>query len=121
MAIEFNIEGNPLVIEVKDYQIESGNYRLVTGYNKRAGWYLSIYDLQDNPILLGLTIPSEPQNLTWRYSRVTNKLFTGDIWVLNKPNKTTSNLESTNFGESGDWGLFYFTQAEMVDYGINKR
>ena len=122
MDIEFNCSGDPLVIEVRDYQIESASYRLETGYNNRAGWYLSIYDIDGTLILSGLTLISEAQNITWRYSREATGLFEGDMWVFNKTGNYTINpLTKDNFGESKDWGLFYFTQAEMVELGISKR
>jgi hypothetical protein len=121
MAIEFNCTGDPLDIEVRDYQIESGNYRVEVGFNNRSGWYVSIYDTDDTPILLGLTLISEPQNITWRYSRVNTGLFTGDMWVFNKTGDYTNTLSKANFGEGKAWGLFYFTAAEMIEYGINKR
>ena len=121
MAIEFNCTGDPLVIEVRDYQIESINYRIHVGYTNRNGWYVSIYDTDDNPILLGLTLISEPQNITWRYSRLNTGLFSGDIWVLNRTGDYTNTLTKDNFGEDSAWGLFYFTESEMIEYGINKR
>lgn len=121
MAIEFNCSGNPLIIEVRDYQIESLNYRVHVGYKNRGGWYVAIYDTDDNLILGETTLISEPQNLTWRYSRSTTGLFEGDMWVLNKLGDYTKTLTKDNFGEGKDWGLFYFTQSEMTELGINKR
>lgn len=122
MAIEFNCTGDPLEIEVRDYQIESGNYRVEVGFNNRSGWYVSIYDIDGTLILAGLTLISEAQNITWRYSRESTGLFEGDMWVFNKTGNYTINpLTKDNFGESKDWGLFYFTQAEMVELGISKR
>lgn len=121
MAIEFNCSGDPLVVEVRDYQIEGDNYRLQVGYSNRSGWYVSIYDTDDNPILLGLTFISEPQNLTWRYSRLATGLFEGDMWLFNKDNDYTKPITKDNFGEAGVWGLFYLTKQEMIDLGVDKR
>jgi hypothetical protein len=119
--IEFNCAGDPKVIEVREYQIEGVNYKIYTGFNNRAGWYVSIYDLEDNVILAGLTLINEPQNITWRYSRSSGKLFTGDMWILNRSGDYKIPLTKDNFGEGKDWGLFYFTKKEMEEFKINKR
>ena len=55
MAIEFNCTGDYQVIEVRDYQIESGNYRMHTGYNNRNGWYVSLYT-PDDELILGMVM-----------------------------------------------------------------
>lgn len=120
MATEFNIAGNPLVIEVKDYQISSTTYRLETGYNNRSGWYLSIYDSFGDPMLLGLNIISESQNLTWRHKASIPGMFDGNIWAINRTGDDTITLTENNFGEGKDWGLFHFTDAEEESLGIKK-
>lgn len=122
MAIEFNCTGDYQVVEVRDYQIESGNYRMHTGYNNRNGWYVSLYTTDDELILGSLGIISEDgQNLTWRYSRNIFGLPDGDLWVFNKTGDSSKALTKDNFGEGKDWGLFYLTQSEMDELGINKR
>jgi hypothetical protein len=120
MAVELNVVGNPLVVEVKDYQIDGETYRVHVGYSNRNGWYVSIYNTDDVAILLGITLISEPQNLTWRYSRG-GGLFKGDLWVFNNTGDYTKALTKDNFGEGKMWGLYYLTTTEMTELGVSKR
>lgn len=121
MAVELNISGNPLEVEVKDYQIEGKNYRVHTWYTGRTGWNISLYNTVDETLLTGITIINELSNLTWKYSRKTSLLFNGDLFSVNKKGDYTSPLTSDNFGEDKDWGIIYLTVDEQKELGINKR
>ncbi|AHK11268.1 hypothetical protein S140_162 [Shewanella sp. phage 1/40] len=121
MAEELNIEGDPLVVEIKDYQIEGFNYRLHSWYSNRLGWNVSIYDTDNVAILTGINLISEFSNLTWKYSRKTHDLFEGDLFLINKQDNYDTPLTSDNFGQDNEWGLFYLTNSDQVDLGINKR
>jgi hypothetical protein len=121
MATELNITGDPLEVEVKEYQIEGTNYIIHSWYSDRGGWQLSIYDKVGTKILTGLNLISEPMNLTWRYSRKTTPLFKGDLFLLNKDSNYEIPLTKSNFGQEGLWGIFHLTQQEQKDLDVSRR
>lgn len=117
MAIELNIEG--LANESKLYALDDVNYTIKTTHSPVCGWTLSIYTKDDELLLTGLSLLSETRNLTWRYHASTPLLPKGDLWVLKKTQED-SPLTFYNFGEGGAWGVFYFTEDEQIELGIDR-
>lgn len=116
MAVEFNIDGD-IANQKRNYQIEGETYKLHTYWLPIVGWCVSVLKEDGTPLISGITLPAEQINLTWRYSRL-GGLFSGDLFLLNKNSKPLTPLTSDNFGQEGDWNLFYLTLAEMETFGI---
>lgn len=111
--IELNIEG--LGNERKLYSLGARNYIVETTHSVVSGWTLSVYDTEENLLVGGLSIIAEDRNLTYKYhSRLDGVLFSGDLWVLSKQ-EIRYPLTFDNFGESGNWGVYYLTQEESKE------
>lgn len=114
---KLNIEG--LGNESKLYALGNNNFIIKTTHSPVCGWTLSIYDRDKNPLITGISLLSEARNLTWKYHARLENLFSGDLFIL-RNNSNTIDLNFYNFSESGDWCLYYLTQAEMIELGVNK-
>lgn len=102
--------------QVQSFQIEGITYLIHKYWNSRSGWYISISDALDTPILQGLLAVANT-SLTSRYSK--EKLFAGDLWIIdNEPVGGDLALTRDNFGDGKRFSLEYITVLEMDTLGI---
>lgn len=125
MTVALNIDGdNPN--QIIEFQIESVTYFFHVYWNTRSGWYVSIYDSDNNPatneevtpILAGLKCMPNGL-LTWRYTRETG-LFSGDLLVLDMIGDGEDQVLRDNFGEDRQYVLTYFTEQELEDFQVGE-
>lgn len=122
MAVSLNIDtDNDQLNQTQRFNIEGSIFILQTYFNSRrkigaddrsGNWYLSLFDVDNNPILTGLRILPTRNMLKLSQS---SSLFTGSIFCVDTEENTADlviNLD--NFGQDKRFQLWYFTQDELA-------
>lgn len=124
MAVSLNTNTeNDQLNQKQSFSIEGVSYIIRTYFNSRkldsdlergGGWYVSLHDSDDIPIVTGLKLmPSRSM-----FNRVTNpaKLFTGHVICIDTLPQTSYNaLDLDNYGQGKRYQLWYFTEQELID------
>lgn len=90
---------------------------LILKFNSRNNaWYLDIKDSSaDAEILSGIKV-MPMQNLTGRY--ILDNFPSGNIWCM-RQNSVSDPIGRDNLGTDKDYGLWYFSNEEEEELGIN--
>ena len=105
----FNIEGIVYIIKAR-----FNSSRKVGDSNRDGGWYISLYDVDSNPMLTG--IRCMPNRDMFKLS-LDPPLFTGTVYCVDTELDPANNfINLDNFGQGKRYQLWYFSKEELDSF-----
>jgi len=123
MAVSLSIDTEGIFNQSQVFTLNGIKYTIKTYYNNRVmdgeedtngSWYISIYDVDTNPILTGLKcMPNRDMT-----DRNPDGNFLGGILscVDTTPDDPSEDIEIANFGQNKRYQLWFLTSADFAEF-----
>lgn len=111
MPVTLNINTDDNFNQEQTFNIEGTTYILSTYYNFRKGWYVGLYDVNRNPIRIGVNLMP--------VARVFDDVpdIEGQIWCAPTEDFTDPvPVTRDNFGAGKLYNLVYLTNEEFIEF-----
>jgi len=117
MAVILNIDTTSQSNQNQRFIIDNRVLYINTRWNRRSGWFISIYDQDNVPLVQGIKIMPNRVDLLARYRYM--EILPG--WLINadtNPKKVDDEgITFTNFGQGKRWQLVYLSLDDIAQGG----
>jgi hypothetical protein len=123
MAVSLSIDTEGIFNQKQVFTLNGIKYIIKTYYNNRVmdgeedtngSWYISIYDVDNNPILTGLKcMPNRDMIARNPDGNFLNGLLS---CVDTTPDDPSEDIEIDNFGQNKRYQLWFLTAADFVEF-----
>jgi hypothetical protein len=110
MASSLNIPTSAGYAISQTMNVEGSVYFFYFYYNYRSGWYVNLYDSQENPLATGIKVMKAAS--LFKYTDI----FSGSFIVMDTdPVEGDDEVGRDSFGEDRRFQVWYFTEKELQE------